>query len=122
MKLGIKKLWNDVHSLYEAYELKRNLNINNHVSIFSRDNQYDIRVYDYRNNPTIQILLTKDYDLVSMWSDYPSDDNTKFSIAYRSPEYTNLWLNDSELAVELTYRILSPYLRDIKLEKLGIQC
>jgi len=128
MKSGIEKLWNDVHSLYEVYELKRNLIIDNHVSIFSRDNQYEIRVYGNRNStdkvlrwlPTIQVLLTKDYDLASMWSDYTSDDNNRFSMAYRSSEYKNLWLDDPELAVELAYVILNPYLRNIKLEELGI--
>jgi len=128
MKSGIEKLWNDVHNLYEAYELKRNLIIDNHVSIFSRDNQYEIRVYGNRNStdkvlrwlPTIQVLLTKDYDLASMWSDYTSDDNNRFSMAYRSSEYKNLWLDDPELAVELAYVILNPYLRNIKLEELGI--
>lgn len=103
----LEKLWNDI-----GFLSKYNYLIKNNLLIVSRDNIY--LIFHKNNDTTTQIRIEKNYNLVNMWSG-------ESGIDYKIHVEVNSKVEISEdYKIELTYKLITPYLRDIRLESIGI--
>lgn len=82
--------------------------------IVSQDNHY--LLYYHGLSPT-QIRIEKDYNLVRIWGgDVPYDMvNYKIHVEVADQIYTS-----ENSMIELTYKIITPFLREVKLNKIGV--
>lgn len=107
----LEKLWNDIRFVYE------NLNFSgliDNLMIISRDNHY--MLYYKKDEIDIKIRVEKNYNLVNMWS-LEKGDLTYYNIYV---EVGNQIYTSEDSKIELTYKLITPYLRDIRLKSIGI--
>lgn len=112
------RLWKDIGLVYENFNFRKK-NVGE-LSITSKDNYYEINYHHQREdklpNINIKIEIKKEYNL---WSDvnYP----VTYLIGALIHEFPNtMVISDEKLCIEKAYELLRPYLREIKLEKVGI--
>lgn len=109
------KLWNDIQLIYDGFNFSSKLLIDN-LMIISQDNYYLLH-YHPDNGDFIQIRVEKDYNLVRIWGgDVPYNMvNYKIHVEVGSQIYTS-----ENSMIELAYKIITPFLREVKLNKIGV--
>lgn len=110
----LEKLWNDIRLIYEGLNFSSKLLIDD-LMIISQDNHY--LLYYKQNEISTQIRIEKNYSLVNMWSDNKEVDITYYNIHVEVDDKVEL---DENYKIELTYKIITPFLRDCKLNKIGL--
>jgi hypothetical protein len=106
--MELRKLFCDIEMIYE--EFKYNFPIDD-IVIVSNDNYYNI----FKNN--ISIKISKEYNLVNMWSDNPQNSTTHYTIEVYVGNQT---YSVKKTMIEFTYKLITPLLRESKLNKLKI--
>jgi len=115
------KLWNDIQLIYDGFNFSSKLLIDN-LMIISQDNYY---LLHYQPEPdrwvlgenSTQIRIEKDYNLVRIWGGDVPYDMVNYKIHVEVGSQIEL---DENYKIELAYRIITPYLRELKLNKIGV--
>lgn len=111
----LEKLWNDIGLIYDGFNFSSNLLIDD-LMIISKDNYYQLYTYPANKN-SIQIIIEKQYDLVKMWSDDNEVDMTNYKIHVEVGD--QIYTSENSM-IELSYKVLTPFLREVKLKEIGI--
>ena len=109
------KLWNDIQLIYDGFNFSSNLLIDN-LMIISKDNYY-ILYYQPDGENSTQIRIEKDYNLVRIWGGDVPYDMANYKIHVEVGSQIEL---DENYKVELAYKIITPFLREVKLNKIGV--
>jgi len=115
----LEKLWNDIRLIYDGFNFSSRLLVND-LMIISKDNHY--LLYYKQDDISTQIRIEKQYDLVRMWSDDNEVDMTNYKIHVEVSDSTTvgqIYTSENSM-IELSYKVLTPFLREIKLNKIGI--
>ena len=117
----LEKLWKDIQYIYDGFNFSSRLLIDD-LMIISQDNHY---LLYYKNNSDIstQIRIDKHYSLVNMWSDNKEVDITNYNIhvevSGNVPGGKQIYTSENSM-IELSYKIITPFLREVKLNKIGV--
>lgn len=109
----LEKLWNDIRLIYEGLNYSSKLLIDD-LMIISQDNCY-LMYYKPDGSLPTQIRIEKHYSLVNMWSDNKEVDITYYNI---HAEVGDQVYTSENSMIELTYKIITPFLRETKLNKI----
>lgn len=109
----LEKLWNDIRLIYEGLNFSSKLLIDD-LMIISQDNCY-LMYYKPDGSLPTQIRIEKNYSLVNMWSDSKEADVTYYNI---HAEVGDQVYTSENSMIELTYKIITPFLRETKLNKI----
>jgi hypothetical protein len=110
----LEKLWNDIGLIYDGFNFSSR-DLVNDLMIISKDNYYQL--YYKQDDISTQIRIEKQYDLVRMWSDDNEVDMTNYKIHV---EVGNQIYTSENSMIELSYKVLTPFLREVKLKEIGI--
>jgi hypothetical protein len=115
----IGELWKDIRLIYDEFNFSSRGLVND-LMIISNDNYYQL-YYKSNSDISTQIRIEKQYDIVRMWSDDNEVDmiNYKIHVEVDNRIYNQIYTSEKSM-VELTYKILMPFLREFKLNQLGI--
>jgi hypothetical protein len=114
----LEKLWNDIKLIYDGFNFSSRLLIDD-LMIISNDNYYQL-YYKSNSDISTQIRIEKNYDLVRMWSNDNEVDMTNYKIyVERSGDVQQIYTSEKSM-IELSYKILTPFLREVKLNKIGV--
>ncbi len=119
----IEKLWNDIRLIYDGYNFKSNPLVDD-LMIVSQDNYYIVNFSRSdslsKKRITTQIRIEKNYNLVNMWSiGKQFDDRYHNKTDYKLTVQTNNKIEvDENHKIELAYKIITPFLREVKLGKI----
>jgi hypothetical protein len=105
----LEKLWNDIRLIYDGLNFSSRLLIDD-LMIVSQDNHY--LIYYKSSEIVTQIRIEKHYSLVNMWSDDKEVDVTYYNIHVEVDDKVEV---DENHKIELTYKIITPFLREVKL-------
>ena len=108
----LEKLWNDIRLIYEDLSFSSRLLIDD-LMIISQDNHY--LLYYKQSEITTQIRIEKHLSLVNMWSDNKEIDITYYNIHVEVGD--QVYTSENSM-IELTYKIITPFLRETKLNKI----
>ena len=116
----LEKLWNDIKLIYDGFNFKSGLIVDD-LMIISNDNYYQL-YYKSNSDISTQIRIEKQYDLVRMWSDIDVDmTNYKIYVETRgNVTGVNQVYTSEKSMIELSYKIITPFLREVKLNKIGV--
>jgi hypothetical protein len=116
----LEKLWNDIKLIYEGFNFSSRLMVDD-LMIMSNDNYYQL-YYKSNSDISTQIRIEKNYDLVRMWSDIEVDmTNYKIYVEVSGNVLGGKQVYTSENSmIELAYKIITPFLREVKLNKIGV--
>jgi hypothetical protein len=118
--MTIEKLWNDIQYIYDEFNFSSRLLIDD-LMIVSKDNHY--LLYYKQDDISTQIRIDKHYSLVNMWSDNKEVDTTYYNIHVEVGEvgenFSKVYTSENSM-IELTYKIITPFLREVKLNKIGV--
>jgi hypothetical protein len=114
MVMSIEQLWNDIRLIYEGLNFSSKLLIDD-LMIISKDNYY--LLYYKQSEITTQIRIEKHLSLVNMWSDNKEIDITYYNIHVEVGD--QVYTSENSM-IELTYKIITPFLRNCKLVEIGI--
>jgi len=111
----LEKLWEDIRLVYENFNFSSKQLIDD-LMIISQDNHY---LLQYRKDlePVVNIRIEKNYSLVQMWSDDEDDNVTSYNIIV---QVGNNGYKHEKQMIDLTYTIITPFLREAKLNKIGL--
>lgn len=111
----MKKLLEDIQLIYEGLNFSEKMIVDD-LMIIPQDNSYLLH-YEPDGLTPVQIRIEKDYNLVRMWGgDVPYDvTNYKLFVEVGDQIYTS-----EDSMIELTYKIITPHLREVKLLQLEI--
>jgi len=113
----LEKLWEDIRLIYDEFNFSSILLVDDLI-IVSQDNHY--LLYYKQDDISTQIRIDKNYSLVNMWSDNKEVDITNYNIhVERSGDVQQIYTSEKSM-IELSYKILTPFLRQIKLKELGV--
>lgn len=112
----LEKLWNDIRLIYEGLNFSSKLLIDG-LMIMSQDNHYLLYYYYKQDDIVTQIRIEKNYNLINMWSDDKELDITHYRLYVEVDSKIEL---DENHKIELTYKIITPFIRDCKLNKIGV--
>lgn len=110
----LEKLWNDIRLIYGGLNFSGRLLIDD-LMIMSQDNHY--LLYYKHDDIVTQIRIEKNWSLINMWSDDKEHDITNYKIHVEVGDQVEL---DDNHKIELTYKIITPFIRDCKLNKIGV--
>ena len=111
----LEKLWNDIQLIYEGFNFSKEFQIDNLI-IISQDNYYNLH-YAPDNKERVNIRIEKDYNLVRMWGGDVPYDMVNYKIHVESGNKIDL---DEKHKIELAYKIITPLLREVKLQQIGV--
>lgn len=111
----LEKLWNDIRLIYDGLNFSSKLLIDD-LMIISKDDYYQIYYEPTDKNP-IQIRIEKKWSLVNMWSDDKEVDATYYNIHLEVGN--QIYVGEKQM-VEITYKIITPFLREVKLKEIGV--
>ena len=111
----MKKLWEDIRLIYEGLNFNKRLIIDD-LMIISQDNHYLLQ-YQPDGEYSTQVRIEKDYNLVRIWGGDVPYDMVNYKIHV---EVGNQICTSENSMIELTYKIITPYLRELKLLQLQI--
>ena len=117
----IGELWEDIRLIYDGFNFSSRGLVND-LMIISQDNNY---LLYYQNNSDIstQIRIEKNYDLIRMWSDDNEVDMINYKIYVETRGNVtgvNQVYTSEKSMIELSYKIITPFLREVKLNKIGV--
>jgi hypothetical protein len=110
----LEKLWNDIGLIYDGFNFSSR-DLVNDLMIISKDNYYQL--YYKQDDISTQIRIEKQYDLVKMWSDDNEVDMTNYKIHVEVGD--QIYTSENSM-IELSYKVLTPFLREVKLKEIGI--
>lgn len=112
----LEKLWKDIQLIYEGLNFSKKLIIED-LMIISQDNYYLIH-YQPDGLTPVQIRIEKDYNLVRIWGgDVPYDmSDYKLHVEVDG----EIWQKDENYKIELVYKVIKPFLREVKLKEIGV--
>jgi hypothetical protein len=116
----LEKLWNDIKLIYDGFNFSSRLMVDD-LMIMSNDNYYQL-YYKSNSDISTQIRIEKNYDLVSMWSDIDVDiTNYKIYVEVDGnvPGGKQTYTSENSM-IELSYKVITPFLREVKLKEIGI--
>ena len=114
----LEKLWEDIQYIYDGFNFSSRLLVDDLI-IISQDNHY--LLYYQKDNVSTQIRIDKQYDLVRMWSDIDVDMiNYKIYVEKRLPGGFSQVYSSENSMIELSYKVITPFLREVKLNKIGL--
>lgn len=116
----LEKLWNDIRLIYDGLNFSSKLLIDD-LMIIPQDNHY-LLYYKSNSDISTQIRIEKFYDLVRMWSDDEVDmTNYKIyvEVSGNVPGGSQIFTSENSM-IELTYKIITPFLREVKLKEIGV--
>lgn len=116
----LEKLWKDIKLIYDGFNFSSRLMVDD-LMIMSNDNYYQL-YYKSNSDISTQIRIEKNYDLVSMWSDIDVDmTNYKIYVEVGGNVSGGKQTYTSENSmIELSYKVITPFLREVKLKEIGI--
>lgn len=116
----VDKLWNDIKLIHEELNFSKEL-LKDGLMIISNDNYYHLNYFGEPSSKypkdSINIIIEKHYNLVNMWSSDDSCDMTTYKIHVEVNGKVEI---DDDYKIELVYKIITPFLREVKLNKVGI--
>ncbi len=113
----LEKLWKDIQYIYDGFNFSSKLLVDDLI-IVSQDNHY--LLYYKQDDISTQIRIDKHYSLVNMWSDNKEVDTIYYNIhVERSGNVNQIYTSENSM-IELTYKIITPFLREVKLNKIGV--
>jgi hypothetical protein len=110
----LEKLWNDIGLIYDGFNFSSR-DLVNDLMIISKDNYYQL--YYKQDDISTQIRIEKQYDLVRMWSDDNEVDMTNYKIHVEVGD--QIYTSENSM-IELSYKVLTPFLREVKLNEIGV--
>jgi hypothetical protein len=117
----LEKLWNDIKLIYDGFNFSSRLLIDD-LMIISNDNYYQL-YYKSNSDISTQIRIEKNYDLVRMWSNDNEVDMTNYKIYVEVdgnvPGGKQIHTSENSM-IELSYKVITPFLREVKLNKIGV--
>jgi hypothetical protein len=117
----LEKLWNDIKLIYDGFNFRSGLIVDD-LMIISNDNYYQL-YYKSNSDISTQIRIEKQYDLVRMWSDIDVDmTNYKIYVETRGNVpggFSQVYSSENSM-IELSYKVITPFLREVKLNKIGV--
>ncbi len=117
----LEKLWEDIKLIYDGFNFSSRLMVDD-LMIISQDNHY-LLYYKSNSDVSTQIRIEKNYDLVRMWSDDNEVDMANYKIYVETrgnvSGFNQVYTSEKSM-IELSYKILTPFLRQIKLQELGV--
>jgi len=116
----LEKLWKDIKLIYDGFNFSSRLMVDD-LMIMSNDNYYQL-YYKSNSDISTQIRIEKNYDLVSMWSDIDVDiTNYKIyvEVGGNVPGGKQTYTSENSM-IELSYKVITPFLREVKLKEIGI--
>ena len=116
----LEKLWNDIKLIYDGFNFSSRLMVDD-LMIMSNDNYYQL-YYKSNSDVSTQIRIEKNYDLVRMWSDIDVDMiNYKIYVETRGnvSGFNQVYTSEKSM-IELSYKVITPFLREVKLKEIGI--
>ena len=118
----LEKLWNDIRLIYDGLNFSSKLLIDD-LMIIPQDNHY-LLYYKSNSDISTQIRIEKNLSLVNMWSDNKEVDVTYYNIHVESrgnvPGGKQTYYTSENSMIELTYKIITPFLREVKLKEIGV--
>jgi hypothetical protein len=116
----LEKLWEDIRLIYDGFNFNSSLLVDDLI-IVSQDNHY--LLYYKQDDISTQIRIDKHYSLVNMWSDNKEVDmiNYKIYVETRNnvSDFSQVYTSENSM-IKLAYKILTPFLREVKLKEIGI--
>lgn len=112
----LEKLWNDIRLIYDDFNYNGKTLVDD-LMIVSQDNHY---LLYYKPDGSVVgefVRIEKNLSLVRMWSDDNEVDITYYNIHVEVGDQVELNENHK---IELTYKIITPFLRECKLKEIGI--
>jgi hypothetical protein len=109
----LEKLWEDIQYIYDGFNFRL---IVDDLMIISQDNHYLLYYKPDDSSPT-QIRIERNFSLVNMWSDNKEVDVTYYNI---HAEVGDQIFTSENSMIELTYKIITPFLREVKLKEIGV--
>jgi hypothetical protein len=117
----LEKLWEDIQYIYVEFNFRSGLIVDD-LMIISQDNHY-LLYYKSNSDVSTQIRIEKNYDLVRMWSDDNEVDMINYKIYVETrgnvSGFNQVYTSENSM-IELSYKILTPFLREVKLNKIGV--
>jgi len=116
----LEKLWKDIQYIYDEFNFRSGLIVDD-LMIISQDNHY-LLYYQNNSDVSTQIRIEKQYDLVRMWSDIDVDmTNYKIYVETRGnvSGFNQVYTSENSM-IELSYKVITPFLREVKLNKIGV--
>ena len=110
----LEKLWKDIRLIYEGLNFSGSLLIND-LMIMSQDNHY--LLYYKHDDIVTQIRIEKNWSLINMWEGGEKFDIIDYKLYVEVDSKIEL---DENHKIELTYKIITPFIRDCKLNKIGV--
>ena len=105
----LEKLWNDIRLIYEGLNFSGSLLIDD-LMIMSQDNHY--LLYYKHDDIVTQIRIEKNWSLINMWEGGEKFDIIDYKLYVEVDSKIEL---DENHKIELTYKIIKPFLREVKL-------
>lgn len=106
----LEKIWKDIRIIYEGLNYSSKLLIDD-LMIISQDNHY---LLQYNQ---VQIRIEKNYSLINMWEGGREFDVIDYKLSVQVGDKLEV---DENHKIELTCNIITPFLRQVKLENLGL--
>jgi hypothetical protein len=117
----LEKLWNDIKLIYDGFNFSSRLMVDD-LMIMSNDNYYQL-YYKSNSDVSTQIRIEKNYDLVRMWSDDNEVDMINYKIYVETrgnvSGFSQVYTSEKSM-IELSYKVMTPFLREVKLNKIGL--
>jgi hypothetical protein len=110
----LEKLWNDIRLIYDGLNFSGSLLIDD-LMIMSQDNYY--LLYYKHDDIVTQIRIEKNWSLINMWEGGEKFDIIDYKLYVEVDSKIEL---DENHKIELTYKIIKPFIRDCKLNKIGV--
>jgi hypothetical protein len=117
----LEKLWNDIKLIYDGLNFSSRKLIDD-LMIIPQDNCY-LLYYKSNSDISTQIRIEKFYDLVRMWSDDNEVDMVNYKIHVELggnvPGGKQIITLENSM-IEISYQVITPFLREVKLKEIGI--
>jgi hypothetical protein len=118
---NLERLWNDIRLIYEGFNFSSKQLIDD-LMIISQDNHYSINssnsyLLQYKKDlePVVNIRIEKNYNLTNIIGN--NGNTTSYNIIV---QVGNNGYKHEDQMVDFTYTIITPFLREAKLNKIGL--
>ena len=118
----LEKLWNDIRLIYDGLNFSSKLLIDD-LMIIPQDNHY-LLYYKSNSDISTQIRIEKNWSLINMWEGGEKFDIIDYKIYVELSGNVHggkkTYYTSENAMIELTYKIITPFLREVKLKEIGV--